>query len=367
MTSAGSGSGSIGSGWRSADFRKHPAGSGFLTLPAVVTTVIRMTRPIGLFILIAVGLLAFAERCPAPLIFTPGEGWRYERAGTSGSWVRTRAKDQLEVAQTSFDAKDYGIAIKAARRTVNSWPFSDYAPQAQYILARCHEEKQQDEAAFKAYQKLIERYPKTSNYDEVILRQMAIANRFLAGQWFRAFGYVPLFPSMDRTIKLYEQVIKNGPYSEVAPLAQINIGKANEKKFVADFPEAVRAYEKAADKYADRKEGTDALYLAGESYYKQAKKAEYDQSIAAQSIATFTDFSTLHPADKRVPEAQKRIGSLKTEQARGSYEIARYYEKRRKWEGAKIYYNDVLSKDPDSELGAEARRRIDSITQSQKK
>jgi outer membrane assembly lipoprotein YfiO len=320
-----------------------------------------MNRRLARLCLVGLALFAFTERCPAPLIFTPGEGWRYEKVGESGSWVRARAKDQLEVAQQAFDAKDYTTAIKAARRTVSVWPFADYAPQAQYLLGRCHEAKEQDEAAFKAYQKLIERYPKVSNYDEIILRQMAIANRYLAGQWFRAFGYVPLFPSMDKTIKLYEQIIKNGPYSEIAPQAQINIGAAYERKFVSDFPEAARAYERAADKYADRKEGTDALFKVGESYFKQAKKAEYDQSVAAQSIATFTDFTTLHPADRRVPEAQNKIDALKTEQARGSYEIARYYERRRKWEGAKIYYNDVLAKDPNSPFAEESRRRIDTI------
>jgi outer membrane protein assembly factor BamD len=316
--------------------------------------------------LVALVLLGFAVRCPAPLIYTPGEGWRYERPGSEGSWVRTRAKDQLDVAQQAFDAGKLGVAIKASRRTVNVWPFSDYAPQAQYLLGRSFEAREQDEAAFKAYQKLIERYPKMTNYNEVVLRQMAIANRFLAGQWFKAFNYVPFFPSMEKTIKLYEQVINNGPYSEVAPVAQINIGRAHEKKFVADYPEAARAYEKAADKYADRKEGVDALYLVGESYYKQASKAEYDQSVAAQSIATFTDFVTLHPEDKRVPTAQKRMESLKTEQARGSYEIARFYEKRRKWDGALIYYNEVLLKDPKSSYAEEARRRIDDIRKRHK-
>jgi hypothetical protein len=116
-------------------------------------------RPVCL-LLVAFALLAFAERCPAPLIFTPGEGWRYEKVGESGSWVRTRAKDQLEVAQQAFDAGEYSTAIKASRRTVSVWPFSDHAPQAQYLLGRCYEAKTQDEAAFKAYQKLIERYPK---------------------------------------------------------------------------------------------------------------------------------------------------------------------------------------------------------------
>jgi outer membrane protein assembly factor BamD (BamD/ComL family) len=286
-----------------------------------------MNRRLAHLFLVGFALFAFAVRSPAPLIFTPGEGWRYEKVGESGSWVRARAKDQLEVAQHAFDAKDYNTAIKASRRTVSVWPFADYAPQAQYLLGRCYEAKEQDESAFKAYQKLIERYPKVSNYDEIILRQMAIANRYLAGQWFRAFGYVPLFPSMDKTIKLYEQIIKNGPYSE----------------------------------YADRKEGTDALFKVGESYFKQAKKAEYDQSVAAQSIATFTDFATLHPADKRVPEAQNKIDALKSEQARGSYEIARYYERRGKWEGAKIYYNDVLAKDANSPFAEESRKRIDAI------
>ena len=311
--------------------------------------------------LVMLTLLGSTLRCPAPLIFTPGEGWRYEKVGSEGSWVRPRAKDQLEVAQQAFDQREYGTAIKAARRTVQVWPFSDYAPQAQYLVGRCYEARNQDEAAFKAYQKLIERYPKISNYDEVILRQMAIANRFLAGQWFRVFNYLPLFPSMDKTIKLYEQILKNGPYSEVAPQAQINIGTAHEQKMVPDHPEAARAYERAADRYADRKEGTDGLYKAGETYFRQAKKAEYDQSVAAQSIATFTDFSTLHPADKRVGEAQKKIDALKTEQARGSYEIARYYERHNKWDGAKIYYNDVLAKDPNSKFAQEARQRIDAI------
>jgi len=309
-------------------------------------------------------LLGFAVNCPAPLVYTPGEGWRYEKVGEEGKWTRTRAKDQLELAQQAFDKKDYATAMKSAKRTVNVWPFSDYAPQAQYLLGRCYEARFQDEAAFKAYQHLIERYPKVLNYDEVILRQMAICNRFLAGQWFKAFNYIPFFPSMDKTIKMYEKIIKNGPYSEVAPQAQINIGTAHEKKVFKEYPEAARAYEKAADRYADQPAGTDALFKVGETYYKQAKRAEYDQSVAGQSISTFTDFVTLHPDDKRVPDAQQKIDVLRTEQARGNFETARYYERRARWEGAKIYYNavvDTLRDKPNAPYVEAALRRIDAI------
>jgi hypothetical protein len=44
-------------------------------------------------------VFAFPYRSPAPLVFRPGEGWSYEKPGETGAWVRTRAKDQLEVAQ----------------------------------------------------------------------------------------------------------------------------------------------------------------------------------------------------------------------------------------------------------------------------
>ena len=160
---------------------------------------------------------------------------------------------------------------------------------------------------------------------------------------------------------MYEQIIKNGPYSEVAPDAQMNIGQAYEQKMITDYPAAAKAYEKAADRYSDRKTGADALFKVALAYNKQAKTAEYDQSIAAQAIATFTDFMTLHPQDTRVTEAQKVIDSLKTEQARGSYDIARFYEKKHRWHAAVIYYNDVVDKDPNSPYAADAQRRIEAI------
>jgi len=316
--------------------------------------------------MILFALLAFAQRSPAPLIYTPGEGWHYESVGGGGNWTRTRAKDQLEVATEAFKQKDYKLALKAAKRTVTRWPFSDYATEGQYLLARCYEQRGQDEKAFKAYQKLVEQYPRLTNYNEVVERQFEIANRFLAGEWFKLWDVIPFFPSMDKTIRLYEQIIKNGPYSEVAPQSQLNIAAAYERKTVfwvtvPDYPSAAKAYERAADRYADQKWGVEALYKSGESYTKQANRAEYDQSVAGQAIATFTDFITLHPDDPRVAQAKKSIKTLRMEQARGSFETAQYYEKKRRWDGAKIYYNEVVNKDPESPYAALALSRIDLI------
>jgi len=310
--------------------------------------------------LLAVVVVLLPARSPAPLMYVPGEGWYYESFGENGKWQRTRAKDQLEVAEQAFTNRDYKITMHAAHRVLRVWPLSDYAPRASYLVGRCLETAHKDEAAFNAYQKIIGKYPRSGEYTEVLWRQYEIANRFLGGEWFRLWNTIPIYSSMDETAKLYEKIVGNGPYSEVAPHAQLRIGAAREKQ--KNYSAAVKAYETAADRYHDQPEiAADALYRAGLAWQKQADTAEYDQSAAAQAIAADTDFMTFYPDDKRVAEVQKAIVKLKAEQVRGSFQVAQFYEKSHKWAGAVVYYNDVLQLDANSPLAAQARQRIETL------
>ncbi len=319
-----------------------------------------MNRRFVFWIVLVVGVALIPFRSPAPLTFVPGEGWYYESYGENAKWQRTRAKDQLEVAEKAFKTADYTISLRAAHRVLRVWPLSDYAPHAEYLIGRCLEATGKDEAAFNAYQNIIQKYPKTAEYEEVLWRQYEISNRFLHGQWFKLWGYIPLYSSMDQTAKMFGKVVDNGPYSDVAPHAQLRIGAAREKQ--KDYAEAVKAYETAADRYHDQPViAADALYREGIAYQKQAVTAEYDQSTAGQAIAAYTDFITLFPDDKRVPRVQRAIIKLKAEQVRGNFEIAQFYEKSKKWAGAVVYYNEVLQLDPNSRFAAQARQRIELL------
>lgn len=318
-----------------------------------------MSRWAILLASIAILTLALPSRCPAPLIYRPGEGWSYEPVGGS-KWERTRAADQMEVAENCFAKKEFYTAQKAARRVVKHWPLSDYAPRAQYLYARCLEERKMDERAFKQYQVLLDNYPKYEGYEEIIDRQLLIANRFLAGQWYKLWGYIPIGSSMDRTAKLFEKIVAKAPYHAVGPQAQMSIGAAREKQ--KNFLKASRAYDKAADKYSDRPRiASEALWKAGEANRKQSAEAEYDQGASVRAIDTYNDFIALYPEDSRVPQARENILTLRTEQARGSYMVAKFYEKYHRYQSAIIYYNEVLVKDPDSPYAPDSRERMEIL------
>jgi outer membrane protein assembly factor BamD len=305
-------------------------------------------------------LVALPLRSPAPLIYRPGEGWSYEMPGAKGDWRKLRAKDQLDVAQEAFNKRKYKLALKAADRVIKVWPLSDYAPKAQYLTARCYEERKQDEKAFNAYQTLLDKYAKAADAKDVQRRQFVIAVRFLHGQWFKLWGYIPFFPSMDKTAGMFASIVRYGPYGEFGPPSQMNIGAAREKQ--KDYPLAVAAYELAADRYHDQPVAADASFKAALAQNKQARKADYDQSIAGLAIDSFTEFKALHPDDPRIAQADQIIGSLKTVGAQGSFRIAQYYEKHKQWAGAVIYYNEAFLKDPTSKLADEARKRIETLS-----
>jgi outer membrane protein assembly factor BamD len=312
-------------------------------------------------LLVGLAVLVFPFRSPAPLVFRPGEGWSYESpSGKAAEWRKLRAKDQLDVAQAAFEKKDYSLTMKAALRVVTVWPLSDYAPQAQYLVGRCYEQRRQDQKAFKAYSQLLSKYPKMTTATEIQGRQFEIANRFLAGEWIKLFGYIPFFPSREKAAEMYADIVRFGPYGPYGPAAQMAIGATREKK--KEYELAVQAYEVAADRYNALPEvAATARYKVAMAWSKQAHKADYDQSAAGEAISAFNDFMALFPNDPRVAEAEKIITSLKLVQAKGNFSIAQYYEKRKHWDGALIYYNQVRLNSADTPLAEQARKRIDAI------
>jgi outer membrane protein assembly factor BamD len=325
-----------------------------------------MNRRFVFLLLLVTGAMLLPFRSPAPFYYTPGEGWYYEPFGERADWQRPRAKEQLDVAEQSFTNKQYNVTLHAAHRVIRVWPQSDYAPRAEYLIGRCLETSGKDEAAFNAYQAIIQKYPHSESYEDVLSRQYEIAGRFLDGEFFRLWGTIPLYRSMDETAKLFSTIVTNGPYSDVAPKAQMQIGAAREKQ--KDYPEAVKAYSVAADRYYNQPDiAADALYREGFAYQKQASTAEYDQGTAAQAIAAYTDFITLYPGDNRVPEAQKAIVTLKSLQVEGNFRIAQFYEQNKvlnseqRRDGALVYYNQVLQLDPNSPFAAQARQRIEQL------
>jgi outer membrane protein assembly factor BamD len=309
-------------------------------------------------VLLAVFAFAFLMpiESPAPLIWHKGEGWSWEHAGVT---VGTNPVDQLKIAQGLQAKKEYRSAIDAYRRVIRRWPQSNSTQDARFGLAECLSAIGYHYQAFKEYQQLVEKHPNTSHFDDVLQRQFEIGNLFLAGERQKAWG-IRWFPSSERTIEIFEKVVKNGPYSPVAAEAQYRIGLTYEKQ--KDYLAAVHAYEKILERYSKSPLAETAQFQIGCAYQKESQRSEYDQNAANQAIAAFNDFLLRYPASEKTALAQQYQTALKEEQAKGLFNIGKFYEKSKEYKSALIYYNDVIEKNPRSDWAAQAKDKVAKLT-----
>ena len=289
---------------------------------------------------------------PAALIWRKGEGWTWEHEGVA---TGTNPAEQLKIAQDLHAKKKYRSAIDAYRRVSRRWPLSSSAQDARLGEAECLGAIGYHYKAFQQYQELIKKHPNTPHFDTVLQRQFEIGNLFLAGERQKAWG-IRWLPSLDRAVEVYEQVVKNGPYSPVAPEAQFRIGLAYEKQ--RDYLAAVHAYEKLLERYPKLPLAEAAQFQIGWEYKKESARAEYDQNSANQAIAAFTDFLLRYPRSDKVALAEQYMIRLKGEQSRGLFHIGQFYEKNRHYKSALIYYNDVIEKNPESNWATQAKDKV---------
>jgi outer membrane protein assembly factor BamD len=202
-----------------------------------------MTKFRLILALLLAGILAPAVS-DAAIIYRSDEGWSIE--GDEGSTLEKTAADQMHKAEQLEHEGKNEAATKAYQNLVKHFSLSVLAPKAQQKIGNLLEKQSHYEGAFDAYHKYLTKYPKGDDFDAVVDSMFKIGKLFLDGAKRRVFG-VPIASSMQKAQEMFENIVKDAPYSKVAPLAQFNTGLALEKQ--NDLPGAIAAYQKVVSDY----------------------------------------------------------------------------------------------------------------------
>lgn len=312
------------------------------------------------FILFSSLFLAAAMLSTAPTqgatIYRPGEGFHSEEEDSGPA--EKSASEQLHKAQDLEKDGHIKKAIGAYRSLLTAFPDSGAASQAQFKVAELSEQEGNLEYAFKAYSKYVSTYPRGQEFDAVVEHQFGIAKAFLDGARRKLFG-VKTFPSMERAMKMFEEIVKNAPYSKYAPLAQFNVGMAHEKR--GEYPEAIAAYQEAVDKYPNDDVAGDAQYQIGYVQMHMIKEGSNDQSARVKAHDAFEDFAVRYPQSEKITQARENLNALSGTNLKKTLDVARFYDRTQNYKAAVIYYQDVVQNGKDSPEGTEAHKAIERL------
>jgi outer membrane protein assembly factor BamD len=124
------------------------------------------------------------------------------------------------------------------------------------------------------------------------------------------------------------------------------------------YYEAEDAFNKLISSYPDSEWVEPAKFQLAACRAAVSRGSAYDQGATQEAKQKFEEFVKEHPEAALSQEAEKNINQLREKEAEASYNIARFYEKQKIYQSAKIYYNDTVNNYPDSVWAGKASERL---------
>lgn len=262
---------------------------------------------------------------------------------------------QLEHARNLMLDGQYRQALRETEKFMDFYSGSDLADQNQFLRGEIQERRGRYLQAVNEYQEVVANYPGSDLYQDVIDRQYAIGDRLFAEglenqeQWFTFFGNRPV----RQAIEVYNTVIDNQPFTPAAAEAQYKVGLC--KFTLGKYTEAAYEYRRVIEDYPGSEWVADASHGLVQCYRLASLPPSYDQAPSAQTINAIDRFRAQFPGDERVDDMEETRQKMQERIAQQRLETAGYYEDRRQFESARIYYQIVVDEFGDTEAAETAR------------
>ena len=153
-------------------------------------------------------------------------------------------------------------------------------------------------------------------------------------------------------------VIENQPFTANAAKAQYQVGLC--RYTTENYLEAAFDYRRVIEDYPGSDWVDEASYGLAMCYYDMSLPPDYDQTPSQLTIDAINDFGDRYPDDARVADLREKQGEMQERIAQQQLINAKFYEKRRRFSAAKIYYEQVVAKYPESAAAAEARTWLEA-------
>ncbi|MBA4138543.1 MAG: outer membrane protein assembly factor BamD [Opitutus sp.] len=321
-----------------------------------------MRRPT---LLVLVGLLIAlcgAARLHAELVWTSGQGWRVEGGALSvlsGEEGRT-ALELMNQARAAEEAGSVRSAIKGYEKVAKRYPNSVFSAEALYRTGLLYEKRRQYYKAFDSFQNLVQRYPGSERFSQVVGDQYRISQALLDGKRSYMWGVIPGLKNREKSIEYFEQIVKNAPFSDYAPLSLMNVARGHQRMGATE--EAIDALDRMINSYPGNVLTPDAYLKLAQTHASLVDGPPYDQASTKAAITYYEDYLIQFPGDSGAGSAEKGLAEMKTMLAQSKMIMADYYYKyRRNYKAAKVFYNEAITTFPDSPVAARARTMLADV------
>ena len=269
-----------------------------------------------------------------------------------------------------YRKKEYKQAADKFKSAAARWPDSALQEDAMFFQAESQFFNDQYAKAQDTLDNLTKKYENSRYLDKIVLRQFHI------GQYWEKMHQAsphwpvtpnvtdssrPLFDTWGNAIKAYESVAMNDPTGPLADDSIMAIANAYFKQ--GRYEDAAYYYDRLRKEYPKSTHIVDAHMLGMKSKEMVYQGPMYDAKALEEAgeiaEALRTQFGReLGEELKKVIEAHNKIDAKMAER---DWEMAKFYETKKKYGGAKYYYRHIIKGFPNTEISRAAEKRMGEI------
>ncbi|MGI6460689.1 MAG: outer membrane protein assembly factor BamD [Candidatus Hydrogenedentales bacterium] len=300
---------------------------------------------------------------------TSAEAWVWNPA--TGRWINEKnlpqptAELQVEAARSLMEQGHYKRAMRETNKFDKYFLDSEWADDNQFLRGEINLRRGDYLKAANEFQQVITNYPDTDLYDTVISKQYEIGDRFYAqGERRMQKRWSPFRKRpFKKAIEVYSMVIDNQPFQDAAAEAQYKVGLCHFTR--NEYVEAAYEYQRVLEDYASSDWVDDASHGLAMCYYKASLPPEYDQTRSRLAIDAIDEFKARFPDDERGEGLDTKRAEMSEKIARQRLDTARFYEKRRRFTAARMYYEVVLEQFPETSAAVDAKLWLEQSVQQE--
>ncbi len=259
----------------------------------------------------------------------------------------------LNKAEEAEEAGRRKSAIKQYKLIFKKYANSYYSPEALYRGAKLRAQQGKWKKAYESFNTVVVYYPHYEKFNAILQEQFDIANTIATTKTSRFFGVIPFY-NYDASIKYFEVLIANAPYSDFAPLSLFQVALIHKKR--GREIRAIDAFDRLVNNYPKSMLAPDAYRELADTFASLVAGPKYDQGATREAIANYKDYLILFPDDNLVEAGEKGLQEMEDTFAKSKLEMGEfYYKKRKNYEAARIFFNEAITVAPNSNSAQHAR------------
>ena len=162
--------------------------------------------------------------------------------------------------------------------------------------------------------------------------------------------------SYGRAIPLLDAFVQHHIGDPRAPQARLMLGRAHMAK--KEYVTAASHFQRFVEDFPTSPQNLEARFAICESYFALSPRPQLDQEYTEAALAHCESVASNFQGTPEAQNAAARLVQLREKLADKSYQTGLFYHKRKAYDAAVIYFDDVLTNFPEAAVAPQALGKL---------